>query len=328
MRVALGGAGRCTVGRRPLWPAAVSLHLPPTGGKGRKWAPIGSERHPAWFAQTNACTRGIPISCDIKLTGSLAFSLGGVDRPGYGTLRFWIGISRLRLPRDLADQTFAETAENPLSGFCDAMTVIRSAVRSEPCRRRKRGAHEPEQLAKAALCRALCRIQAVHRTDEREAWKLLVEFLAVGLNVHRANPGPTIDETLVRELRSFVSWARAEPGDYLGWQYSVIHGLSGDAMALLEPWESCQPLLWVAPCPIAILDTCLGTGRRLLTISLAAAHQPLILLGVERERYLYRAALVNFHLFSKHTFFLKCGDPLGVDPSPWSESWRSPNAWT
>jgi len=83
--------------------------------------------------------------------------------------------------------------------------------------------------------------------------------------------------------------------------------------------------------PITDLDPCTGTGRFLIAATLMYPKLPLLLYGVEIDRSLYRACLVNMALFSNHPYFIICADTLmldmkyGADVS--SPMWGLSNQW-
>ena len=65
--------------------------------------------------------------------------------------------------------------------------------------------------------------------------------------------------------------------------------------------------------PITDLDPCTGSGRFLIAASLMYPKLPLLLYGVEIDRSLYRACLVNLAMFSNHPYFIICADTLMLD---------------
>jgi len=67
------------------------------------------------------------------------------------------------------------------------------------------------------------------------------------------------------------------------------------------------------PKPITDLDPCVGSGRFLLEATLMYPKAPLLLYGVEIDRSLYRACLVNMAMFSNHPYFIICADTLRLD---------------
>ena len=67
------------------------------------------------------------------------------------------------------------------------------------------------------------------------------------------------------------------------------------------------------PKPITDLDPCTGSGRFLLGATLMYPKLPLMLYGVEIDRSLYRACLVNMAMFSNHPYFIICADTLRLD---------------
>jgi len=72
-------------------------------------------------------------------------------------------------------------------------------------------------------------------------------------------------------------------------------------------------LLKYEPKPITDLDPCVGTGRFLIAATLMYPKLPLLLYGVEIDRSLYRACLVNMAMFSSHPYFIICADTLMLD---------------
>jgi hypothetical protein len=65
--------------------------------------------------------------------------------------------------------------------------------------------------------------------------------------------------------------------------------------------------------PITDLDPCTGTGRFLICATLMYPKLPLLLYGIEIDRSLYRACLVNMAMFSNHPYFIICADTLMLD---------------
>jgi hypothetical protein len=72
-------------------------------------------------------------------------------------------------------------------------------------------------------------------------------------------------------------------------------------------------LIKYEPKPITDLDPCVGTGRFLIAATLMYPKLPLLLYGVEIDRSLYRACLVNMAMFSNHPYFIICADTLMLD---------------
>ena len=72
-------------------------------------------------------------------------------------------------------------------------------------------------------------------------------------------------------------------------------------------------LIKYEPKPITDLDPCTGSGRFLIAASLMYPKAPLLLYGVEIDRSLYRACLVNMAMFSSHPYFIICADTLMLD---------------
>jgi hypothetical protein len=82
--------------------------------------------------------------------------------------------------------------------------------------------------------------------------------------------------------------------------------------------------------PITDLDPCVGSGRFLLCASLMYPKLPLLLYGVEIDRSLYRACLVNMAMFSNHPYFIICADTLMLDvrqSGVSSPMWGLGNQW-
>ena len=72
-------------------------------------------------------------------------------------------------------------------------------------------------------------------------------------------------------------------------------------------------LIKYEPKPITDLDPCVGSGRFLIGATLMYPKAPLLLYGVEIDRSLYRACLVNLAMFSSHPYFVICADTLMLD---------------
>ena len=90
-------------------------------------------------------------------------------------------------------------------------------------------------------------------------------------------------------------------------------------------------LIKYEPKPITDLDPCTGSGRFLICASLMYPKAPLLLYGVEIDRSLYRACLVNMAMFSSHPYFIICADTLMLDmkysADVASPMWGLSNQW-
>jgi len=90
-------------------------------------------------------------------------------------------------------------------------------------------------------------------------------------------------------------------------------------------------LIKYEPKPITDLDPCVGTGRFLIAATVMYPKLPLLLYGVEIDRSLYRACLVNMAMFSSHPYFIICADTLMLDMKYSSDvsspMWGLGNQW-
>ena len=72
-------------------------------------------------------------------------------------------------------------------------------------------------------------------------------------------------------------------------------------------------LIKYEPKPITDLDPCVGSGRFLLGATLMYPKASLLLYGIEIDRSLYRACLVNMAMFNNHPYFIICADTFMLD---------------
>lgn len=79
---------------------------------------------------------------------------------------------------------------------------------------------------------------------------------------------------------------------------------------------------------ISVLDPCVGSGVFLVEAAVQYPEANLILYGVELDKDLYRAALVNMRLVAwSRPHALLCANTLIVDVRPTGPNWRYANQW-
>lgn len=167
----------------------------------------------------------------------------------------------------------------------------------------------------------------------RKCWDILVEVIAdhEGMIVSDYDDY-SCDTEIENMLMRYKIAAEKDPWDYLGELFEQ-EGF-GSMRQFFTP-RNVVKMMTQMTMPdkfdeiMKILEPALGSGRFLIEVSNMFPKAPLILFGVEIDLSLYRSAIVNMKMFSKHPFGIVCADSLKLESSsPTSPMWDHGSYWT
>ena len=169
------------------------------------------------------------------------------------------------------------------------------------------------------------------RNDTRTAYGELINFIGTKLGI---NPdGCGLDPAIIQQLDATFDIGRFASvlDDHLGHLFTTLEISNGALGQRLTPMNVADMIVAMtcqgASAGQKILDPCVGSGVFLIA-ALKAVPSGVQLYGVEIDRTLYRAALVQLTIFTDHgkrkPFFLLNDDSLMNPLSDWSAA----NLWT
>jgi hypothetical protein len=189
--------------------------------------------------------------------------------------------------------------------------------------------------AKGALLKILDQIHRHGHFGNHKSWEILVELVAdyEGMIVTDYDDF-SCDSDIEDLLRRHSIAAKKDPWDYLGEIFEEINLSSQRSGQFFTPRNVCTFMAKMTlPDKITkiqtILEPALGTGRMLLAVNEVFPDAPLIFFGVEIDLWLYRAAMVNMKMFSKHPYGIICANSLMMgEMGPASPCWDLSSYWT
>lgn len=170
------------------------------------------------------------------------------------------------------------------------------------------------------------------RNDTRSAYSELINFIGMKLNLTSPDACQLEPWTLQRLDTTFdIGRFGSVLDDHLGHLFNTLEISNSSLGQCLTP-ASIADMIVAMVCQDVkpgqtILDPCVGTGRFLIS-ALKAVPPGVLLFGVEIDRLLYRAALVQLTIFTdqgrRNPFFLLNEDSLLHPLMDWSTA----NVWT
>ena len=176
-------------------------------------------------------------------------------------------------------------------------------------------------------CFEIC--QEGGRYGGREAFARLVEYMGCRLGLTRE---VRLSAKTIRRLNEVYDFAllSSRRNDHLGKLFQE-QGLANPHLGQLITPKSVADMmlqmLGVEECTLGqrVLDPCVGTGRFLIR-ALKYVKPGVLLYGIEIDRLLYRACLVQMVIYSHTPFFLLNADAFLVDARD-PKVWLDANKW-
>jgi len=188
--------------------------------------------------------------------------------------------------------------------------------------------------AKKSLMRVMDLIRRDGHYGNHKCWEVLVELVAdyEGMIVTDYDD-LSCDSEIENLLMKYSIAASKDPWDYLGEVFEESNLSSMRNGQFFTPRNVCEMMAKMTmPDKFTeiktILEPCMGTGRMLLAVNNVFPDAPLIFFGVEIDLWLYRTAMVNMKMFSKHPYGIICANTLRMgEMGPASPCWDLSSYW-